>query len=707
MLRWAPYPFVRITLGFIAGILLYLNSGRDFSYSAEVLAFFVAAYLVAFLLARRYKSGSVTDVAGILGLLCFVAGGLWATHLHTELHAPNHLLHLQNPLAYYVGVVDDYVVQKPGYQRTVLELEQVQVNGIWQPATGKVQLSVPHDSEQPYELTYGDRLLVKGAPQPVPAAQNPNQFDYGAYLANRNIFYRQFLQAHEYVKLGSEPGNPVLYLSIRWRRQLEQLLREKIPARREYAISSALILGVTDELDNAIKAAYINTGTMHVLSVSGLHVGLIYGVMMLVLVHFRRTPRQRLLAAIVAILGLWFYAFMTGLSPSVLRSVVMFTLVTVALASGRRTNIYNTLAIAAFALLLYNPYFLLNVGFQLSFLAVLGIVYFQPRFYRLLAFDNQLLNKLWLFFTVSLAAQLVTLPLGLLYFHQFPVYFWLANMVVVPLSTLALYTGLTALALVWIPVIGPLLFKLHFGVIWCMNELNTGLTHLPLALINGIDISLLQTVLLYVLLILVILFLSLKKLRYLALATVVVAILAGQEIAEVLQQKQQQTLAIYNVRRATGIALVQGQQATMLADSVLLHDEGNYTYNIQPHLWHLGVPQPQFVSLEGTPVADPAITALPDSNRLVVWQGQRLLILSHPPKLQPKSRLPLDYILLRNNVRLRSEDLQSYTSEKVILDASNSLWYRQRLHRQLDTLGIAYYDVADSGAFVLELGSQY
>lgn len=706
MLRWAPYPFLRITLGFIAGILLYLMLGGDFGYSTEVLAFFVAAYLGAFIFSKKYKSAIVTDVAGILGLLCFVAGGLWVTHLHTESHEPQHLVQLLEKPSYYIGVVDDYVVQKPGYQRTVLELEQVQVNGVWRPVKGKVQLSVPHDSEQPYELTYGDRLLVKGAPQPVAAAPNPNQFDYSAYLANRNILYRQFLQAHEYLKLGSEPGNPVLYLSIRWRRQLERVLREKIPSHREYAISSALILGVTDDLDNAIKSAYINTGTMHVLSVSGLHVGLIYGVIMLVLVHFKRTPRQRLLAAIVAILALWFYAFMTGLSPSVLRSVVMFTLVTVALASKRRTNIYNTLAIAAFALLLYNPYFLLEVGFQLSFLAVLGIVYLQPRFYRLLLFDKWLPDKIWILLTVSLAAQLITLPLGLLYFHQFPVYFWLANMVVVPLSTLALYTGLAALALVWIPVAGPLLFKLHFGVIWCMNELNTGLTRLPLALINGIDISLLQTILLYVLLLLFILFLSLKKLRYLALATVVVAILAGQEVAEVLQQKQQQTLAIYNVRRATGIALVQGQQATMLADSALLHDEGNYTFNIQPHLWHLGVQQPQLVSLNETPARGSAMTALPDSNQLVVWQGLRLLILSHPFGLQPKSRLSLDYILLRNNVRLKPEELQSYISPKVILDVSNSPWYRQQMHRQLDTLGIAYYDVADSGAFVLDIGRE-
>src|SRR5690606_29990590 len=164
------------------------------------------------------------------------------------------------------------------------------------------------------------------------------------------------------------------------------------------------------------------------------------------------------------------YAFITGLSPSVLRAVVMFSLVTVARTISRRPSIYNTLGIAAFFLLLYEPYYLLDVGFQLSFLAVLGIVYLQPLLYKTVTFDNWLLDKVWALFTISVAAQLITFPLCLLYFHQFPVYFWLANLVVVPLSALALYTGVAALAFSWIPFLSELVFQSHFWSIWFMNE---------------------------------------------------------------------------------------------------------------------------------------------------------------------------------------------------------------------------------------------
>lgn len=703
MLRWAPYPFIRVTLSLIAGILLYFIFGEGLRYSTEAFAFFVILFIVAVVFSVRAKTAEATNLAGIIGLSCFTVLGFWATHLHTEKNNPQHLLHLSGQATYYVGVVDDYLVQKPGYQSTVLQVQQVQVNGVWQPTEGKVQISIPHDSEKAYELSYGDVLLIKGAPQRVAPPGNPNQFDYRQYLANKGIYYRHYLQAFQAQKIGAAPPNPLLAASIHLRRNLDLLLRERIEARREYAISSALILGVKDELDNAIRSAYASTGTMHVLAVSGLHVGLIYLVLVWVFIFFAPSLRQRVLQAVLILSFLWTYAFLTGLSPSVLRAVVMFSFVTVGTAIKRQTNIYNTIAIAAAALLLLNPYNLKEVGFQLSFLAVLGIVYLQPKLYALLEINTWLLDKVWSYFTVAIAAQLATLPLGLFYFHQFPVYFWFANLVIVPAAMFALCTGIVALAFSWVPVLSSLLFALHYWIIWVMNWFNEIVQRLPYALINGIDITPLQTWLLYTLFITLLLFLALRKLRYFALATAVVAMLSIQEILETVQQKEQELLVIYNVRGSTGVAMVQGQQATLLADSSLLRDASNYSFNIQPHLWHMGVAQPQFASLTDGVITGAAFTALPDSNSVLVWQGQRMLLLSHPPKLISQHPLPLDYLLLRHNVRLKPQDLQAYAPGKVVLDASNSPWYRQRLHQQLDTLGIAYYDVADSGALVVRL----
>ncbi|OKL39687.1 ComEC/Rec2 family competence protein [Pontibacter flavimaris] len=701
MLRWAPYPFVRITLSFIAGIALYFLLGGQLGHGLGLLVFCFASFLAIAILALKYKSPSATDAAGILGLLTFMALGYTTVYQRTELNQPRHIAHLTTAPTHYQGVVQDYVLQKPGYQSTVLQVEQVKVNGTWQQATGKVQLSVPHDSERAYELSYGDVLLVRGAPQPVAASLNPSQFDYRAYLANKNIHHRHYLQPQQYRKIASQPSNPILYYSIQLRRQLDDLLRERVGEKREYAISSALILGVKDELDNSIRQAYADTGTMHVLAVSGLHVGLIFSVLMLVLSRFTATARQRWLGAILVLAALWGYAFVTGLSPSVLRAVLMFSLVTVGMALQRRTVIYNTIAFAALVLLYGNPYNLFDIGFQLSFLAVLGIVYLQPGFYSVLKLRNRALDLLWVSFTVSVAAQLITSPLGLYYFHQFPVYFWLANLLVVPAATAVLYTGMAALAFSWVPGLGWLLFKVHFWLIWGMNEFNLWVQRWPQSILTGIDISVGQTWLLYLLLLALILFAALKRLRYLSIAVGLVAILSVQEIWEEVQQRQQRQLIVYSLRGSTGIGLVQGQQAMVIADSTLLRNPQNFTFNVQPHLWQLGVQQPQLTSLAGSNSAPTVL--LPDSNQLLVWQGQRWFILSHPPKLQPKSGFKVDFLLLRKNVRLRPGQLQQYTFGKLILDGSNAPWYRQRLRQQLDTLGIAYHDVADSGAFVLEL----
>ncbi|MCC9134881.1 ComEC/Rec2 family competence protein [Pontibacter silvestris] len=703
MLRWAPYPLVRVTLAFIAGILLYISAGREFRYSTELFAFFAVAFMAALFAAQRLKTTFATNIAGIVAVLCFVTAGIWATGYHTEIHHPKHLSKLEQKPEYYLGVVDDYVVQKPGYQSTVLKVLQVQANSNWQSAEGRIQLSVPHDSEQMYELNYGDVLLIKGAPDPVASPANPNQFDYRQYLANKSIHFRHYLQPLQFQKVTSAPPNPILSFGIKLRRKLDNILRERIEGKQQYDISSALVLGIKDDLDNAIRNAYANTGTMHVLAVSGLHVGLIYGLLMLFFSRYIGGKWwQRLSAAIIILGALGLYALMTGLSPSVMRAVVMFSVVTVAKASRRNGNIYNTVACAALVLLCWNPYSLLEVGFQLSFLAVLGIVYLQPRLKELLELDNQLLDKIWELGSIAVAAQLATLPLGLFYFHQFPVYFWFANIIVVPLASFVLYFGIAALAFLWVPLLGDLLFAIHTGLIWCMNKFNLLLTSLPYAIMNGVDINLLQTVLLYVLILLLIFFFAGRRIKYFAMAVCVVAVLSIQELAEVIQQKHQQELTVYNVRGATAVSFVKGQQATVLADSSLLISPDNYTFNIQPHLWHLGVYAPELQEWE-TASEGVASSLLPDGNKLYVWNGQKVLLLSETPKFEPVGEVKVDFIILKNNVRLKPEEFKRYTFNNIVLDGSSSFWYRQKLHEQLAAAGLPYYDVVDKGALVVEL----
>lgn len=705
MLQWAPYPFLRIALSFVAGIIVYTTIGEGFRFAPEVFTFFVVLFLVVYLYARNYRSAEANSWVGIVGLLCFAAAGFWITELRTPHLQSDHLTKFETQPTYYTGVVNDFVVQKPGYQRTVLAVDKVLVNGKWQHATGQVQVTVPHDTPDDYTFTYGDKLLIKGAPQLVAPPLNPAQFNYKKYLQQKGIYHRQNLQAHQFKQIGNEPPNLLLYASIKVRRFFEDIIREKVTVKREQSIATALLLGLKDNMDNEVRDAYAATGTMHVLAVSGMHVGLVFGIFLLLFKHVNFNRSQRLLMALLVLGLLWLYGFMTGLSPSVLRAVLMFSLVLVAQVLSRRHNIYNTLAIAAFVLLCYDPYMLFDVGFQLSFLAVIGIVALQPGIYSLLTLNNWLLDKIWQLVSIAVAAQLITLPLGIYYFHQFPVYFWLANIVVVPSATFALYFGMAGLVLSWVPYLSDLLFYIHFGLIWIMNEFNQLLMSLPGSLVNGLDITVLQAWLLYVVLALLVLFLVQKQLRYLVWATAIVAIVSVQQILEAIEHQNQKMLAIYSLRGSTAVGFIQSKEAVLVTDSTLLADPQNYSFNVQAHLWQRGISAPAFQLLGDDPTGDTAVfrSSLPDGNELLVWQGQKLLLVRKPLTIQPTSELELDYILVTQNAQVKPGIIKSFKVKAVVLDGSNRPWYISRLKAELTKLDLPVYDVTTQGALVLEL----
>jgi len=702
MLQWAPYPFIRIALSFIAGILLFTTIGEGFRFAPEVFAFFVALFLVLYVVSRNYRSTEVNTWVGIVGLFCFAAGGFWITQLRTPHLQPDHLTNLNEKPAYYTAIVNDFVVQKPGYQRTIVAVEKVLLNGQWQAATGQVQVTVPHDTPDDYTFTYGDKLLIKGAPQPVAPPLNPNQFNYKAYLQNKGIYHRQNLQAHQFKHIGNSPPNLLLYTSIKVRRYFEDIIREHVPVRREQSIATALLLGLKDDMDNAVRDSYAATGTMHVLAVSGMHVGLVFAIFLFLFKKYNLNRSQRLVFLLVVLGLLWLYGFMTGLSASVLRAVLMFSLVLLSMVLSRRHNIYNTLAIAAFALLFYDPYMLFDVGFQLSFLAVIGIVALHPGIYSLLSINNWFLDKIWELFSIAVAAQLITLPLGIYYFHQFPVYFWLANIVVVPVSTFGLYFGMAGLVLSWVPYLAELLFMLHFWFIWAMNEVNMLLTNLPGALITGLDISALQSWLLYSVLALLVLFLVQKKLKYLTFATAIVAILAVQQILETIDQQNQKLLTIYSLRGSTALAFIDKQQAILATDSTLLTDQTNYNFNIQAHLWDLGITNPELKLINNLPNKVAGKT-LPDGNELLVWEGQKILYVQKPLKVQPITDLEIDYVILAQNVRVGPEALQTFNPKTIVLDGSNKPWYITRMKTELAKYKLPVYDVTTQGALVQQL----
>ncbi|MEM9053079.1 MAG: ComEC/Rec2 family competence protein, partial [Bacteroidota bacterium] len=265
---------------------------------------------------------------------------------------------------------------------------------------------------------------------------------------------------------------------------------------REFGVISALVLGDKAQLDVDLRRQFVNAGVVHILAVSGLHVGIIYFLFGW-LFDLLLKKKGRLLKFILLLLILWAYAALTGFSPSVLRAATMFSFISLGKYHWKYGNVYNMIAGSAVVLLVVDPLLITQVGFQLSYLAVIGIVYFHPKFYSLLTFETWLPDKIWSLTCVSLSAQLATFPLSVFYFHQFPVLFPLSNLLVIPLATAILYLGISWLILSWVPFLSSILEFLTIKATYILNLTVETFNELPIVTLRGLYLTEIETILLY------------------------------------------------------------------------------------------------------------------------------------------------------------------------------------------------------------------
>jgi competence protein ComEC len=409
MTGWVPYVFVRVVVCFAAGILLgmYCPEVLGEPLAMGLLAVGVVAYAAWFIAAQRFALKPTSF--GWVALPMLVLAGYLSLLLHTGSRRSDHFMGQEGTVDYYEAVLtQDPQVRETRYRA---EARIIRVHaGRWRDVSGNVLLYFAKDTAAAI-YHYGDVFLVRGHPQPVAAPANPGAFDYRRYLANRGIYHQQFLNTTAVRRVDHQSS--LMDYAMTLRRWSARVIKENIQGAREQATAMALVLGVTDALDDDLLQAYAATGAMHVLAVSGLHISVLYFIIAFIFRPLQRWRHGPWLLAAASILLLWGYAFVTALSPSVLRAVVMFTFVSIATAAKRNTNTYNTLAAAAFCLLLMDPYMLLSVGFQLSFLAVAGIMVIHPLLFARWEPRHRWVSEVWKVTSVSIAAQLATFPLGL------------------------------------------------------------------------------------------------------------------------------------------------------------------------------------------------------------------------------------------------------------------------------------------------------
>jgi len=337
-------------------------------------------------------------------------------------------------------------------------------------------------------LKYGDIIALKLKLREFEKPKNPNQFDIVRYMKQKGIRFSSFVKTGEWILLKNN-SNPIFTYSFKLRDKFIAVFHQHGIADKQLAVLSALTLGYRELLDDEINRIYSSTGAIHILSVSGLHVGILYLFLLFILRAIPSNKLTELIKLIIVLLFLWFFAILTGLSPSVNRSALMFSLIAIGNWHGIKSNIYNTLATAAFALLVADPNNILNIGFQLSFLAVLSIVVFYPFIFSLIYFRNKILSNIWSLIAVSIAAQIGTLPITLGLFSQFPNYFILTNLIAIPLSTVILYLSVLLLVTSPFQIIATLLGKTLNFLVLTLNSSLSWIESLPFSITSGIHLS--------------------------------------------------------------------------------------------------------------------------------------------------------------------------------------------------------------------------
>ena len=437
--RFYRQPFIVLTVGLSIGILL------GFEWREWVdLVFLVSAFFLILILAL-HLFGKLKGY--LLFVVIFIAATLAGVHL----------------LQSRDGCWDRNKFSQV-YQRgdpMIVQLKEVgSGDRTWKKMTGTVVGLVKNEGmlqvHEPIVLFVktenfgcdpGDLISVYSEPQVIKNAGNPGEFDAEFYWNRKGVRYMVFVGDHQFsvishVQKGSI-RNALDGLSNYLGRSLEENLNGK-----ELAIAKALILGDKSLLDTEVKNSFTNTGAMHVLAVSGLHVGIIMQILMVFFGFFSSwISRKTSILTVVAIM--WIYAVITGLSPSVLRAVFMFSVLVLAQISGKQHNSINSLFFTAFVIFLFDPFTLFDIGFQLSFLAMLGIFLFYRPIEEVIFFENKILKKVWQGTAIGFAAQLMTTPLSLYYFHQFPNYFILTNIGLMASSGLILGLGIFIFSVSW------------------------------------------------------------------------------------------------------------------------------------------------------------------------------------------------------------------------------------------------------------------
>ncbi len=551
------FPLTKITIAFVFGILFsfFVKPNPELSFLFVLLTFI--GFFVAYLVSKKNIKQSISY--GIITYLLTFCIGISTQVIHNGYFKKDNYIHQikENKEHLLEVVLRDKLKSSQYNNRFVAVVNKIDSKK----SSGKILVNI--DKHIPVEkLKVGTQLLLKGSIIKHKPVHNPDQFDYGSYLTNKSIFAQVYVDGFD-VRINPKPITDIWYYSEKLRSRILHNLKKTGFATTELNVIAALILGQQQDISQEIIQDYQYAGAIHVLSVSGLHVGYLLLFVTFLLKPLPKSKYGSIIKLTIIIIALWMFALIAGLSPSVVRSVTMFSFVAIGMHLKRRTNVFHTLLVSILIILLFQPSFILDVGFQLSYVALFFILWLQPLLSEIWTPKNKIVLYFWDIITVSFAAQIGALPLSIYYFHQFPGLFFITNLLILPGLGIIMALGVFVMILASFDCVPVLLSKLLEGSVKILNAIINWIASFESFIIKDIAFNWYLLIGLYLLIIVIIIWF--KKPSYNKLVGVLFSIIIIQIIYFGTQWSNTKKVEyiVFDVKKETLIAERVGKQVTI------------------------------------------------------------------------------------------------------------------------------------------------
>lgn len=630
-------------------------------------------FVVWFLERRKLQQGILF---GLLTYMTIFVFGYGSYQLRDPAHQNRHYSHFYTENNASLIQLKIREVLKPNRRHHKYFAELFKLNS--KNVHGKILVTILKDSTSS-AFKVDDLLLISSEIDEVAGPSNPYQFDYKKYLKNLGVFHQVRISEKQILQRSNGPTS-LRGFSENIRNHIIHKLSETPIEKAQRVIIQALILGQRKDISKEMYGEYIAAGALHILAVSGLHVGILFLILSWLFKPLEYLKFGKQAKSVLLLLFLWGFAILAGLSPSVVRAVTMFSFFGLAGMLDRPTNSFNTLFLSFFTLLVFNPNWLYHVGFQLSYLAVFFILWIQPELYKSYIPKFYLDKLLWGIITVTLAAQIGIAPLSLYYFHQFPGLFFITNLVILPFLAIILAGGLLVIILT---IIGQLPNSLALGYNWLIKQLN-GFVHWiaqqQTFIFTDISFSFSTMIAGYALIFALILWWKLKTNKAFLYVPAVVAILFGVGIWENRSSSKEQ-LVVFHKSRTTLLGYQNDRVLTLLQNDTI-----NYFNRFPIRDYRVGSQVTGFTS-----------ELLP---RVFRYRNKTVLLLDSLG-VYPSEKI--DIILLTNSPKVHLERLiDSIQPTQIIADGSNYRTYVKRWHATCTKRKIPFHYTGEKGAYIFD-----